>query len=839
MSKKHKSIIFFILFLFSTILYAQIDKEKKPLSEILTILQNKYNFQFTYADDAIKGIFIEEPSANLTFKEVLTYLRKKTGLILKVLENNFVAIQPRNESLSVCGYIIDYETKLPVENVNIIANNSYTTSDAFGYFKCNIEQENENITIHRLGYYSIVKPFSYFKENDCTNIYILPQIETLSEVVIPNFLTKGIDKIAHGAFTINFSNFGILPGLIETDVLQTVQALPGIQSVNETVSNINIRGGTHDQNLLLWDGIKMYQSGHFFGLISIFNPSITTDVSVIKNGTSVDLSDGVSGTIAMKTASNIKNSFSGSIGANLINVDAFLDVPISEKSSVQISARNALSNMVETPTYTEYFNRILSNTEVIHPTTKVENTNIKFEFYDTSLRWLYAISEKDQLRLNFLNVYNELEFDEIAKVNNVQQSKKSNLEQNSISGGIFYQRKWNSKFVSTLQIYETDYTLKAINSDILNQQRLLQENIVSETSLKLNTWYKYNTNISFLNGYQVTETGVSNLTDVDNPVFKEFIREVIREHALYSQINYQSTSNKTSVRAGIRYNYVEKFKKHIIEPRLSLHHKFLDNFSLDISGELKHQNTSQIINFQNDFLGIEKRRWVLSDNDKIPILISQQASIGLNYSHQGWLISAEGYLKEVDGITSQSQGFLNQYISKKENGSYRVKGIELLINKRFRKISTWLSYTYANNEYTFKNFEEINFANNLDIKHSFTLGSSFSTKKIKISAGMNWHSGIPSTNLVNGNEIVNNTLQYESANSSRVKEYFRLDVSAIYKFSFSEKVNAILGASLWNSTSRKNLLNDYYRLDIDNHPLEIKQTSLGLTPNFTFRVEFR
>ena len=97
----------------------------------------------------------------------------------------------------------------------------------------------------------------------------------MPEVIISNYLTSGILKDNTGATIIKPKSFGILPGLIEPDVLQTIQALPGILSVDETISNINVRGGTNDQNLLLWDGIKMYQSGHFFGLISAFNPYFT------------------------------------------------------------------------------------------------------------------------------------------------------------------------------------------------------------------------------------------------------------------------------------------------------------------------------------------------------------------------------------------------------------------------------------------------------------------------------------------------------------------------------------------------------------------------------------
>ncbi|MCF6347533.1 MAG: TonB-dependent receptor [Flavobacteriaceae bacterium] len=834
MSKKYRSITLFVFCIFSSVLYSQIEKEKKPLTEILILLQEKYNHQFTYADDTIKDIYIKSPSENLTFKEILNYLKRETKLIFQILENNFVAISTQNTSFSICGYIIDYETRQPLETVTIIGKDNYTISDSFGYFKLKVSHGDENIIIRHLGHYPKFKPTYSFDQNNCINIFLLPQIETLSEIILTNFITKGIDKVADGTYTINFSNFGILPGLIETDVLQTVQALPGIQSVNETVSDINIRGGTNDQNLLLWDGIKMYQSGHFFGLISIFNPLITTDVSVIKNGTNVDFTDGVSGTIAMKTDTKINNEFIGSIGANFINVDGFVDVPLGENSSIQLSARKAISDIIETPTYDEYFDRIVQDTDVKN----IFNSDIKFDFHDTSLRWLYNITDKDQIRLNFLSVNNELIFNETATIDQNEESKESRLIQNSIVGGLFYKRNWTDKFATIVQASETRYELEATNADILQQQRLFQENKVSETSIKLNTWYKQNDQLSFLNGYQFTETGITNLTDVDNPIFREFVREVIREHAVYSQINYISTSKRATIKAGIRYNYIEKFKKHIVEPRFNLNYKLLDHFSVEVLGELKHQNTSQIINFQNDFLGIEKRRWLLSNNEDIPIIRSKQASVGFNYSNKGWLISAEGYFKEIDGITSQSQGFLNQYTFEKANGSYIVKGMDFLINKRFNRLSTWLSYSYADNEYTFNDFQEINFPNNLDITHTITFGSSFSIRNFKVSAGFNWHSGKPTTNLVIGNEIVDNTVNYDVANSSRLREYLRVDASATYKFNITAKVRAQAGISIWNGLNQENIINNYYTIDANNTTKENSNKALDFTPNMSFRVVF-
>jgi hypothetical protein len=58
--------------------------------------------------------------------------------------------------------------------------------------------------------------------------------------------------------------------------------LYGVESTNESIANINVRGGTNDQNLMLWDNIKMYHSGHFFGLISAYNPNVTNKITVSK-----------------------------------------------------------------------------------------------------------------------------------------------------------------------------------------------------------------------------------------------------------------------------------------------------------------------------------------------------------------------------------------------------------------------------------------------------------------------------------------------------------------------------------------------------------------------------
>ncbi|WP_310991194.1 TonB-dependent receptor domain-containing protein [Aequorivita marina] len=187
---------------------------------------------------------------------------------------------------------------------------------------------------------------------------------------------------------------------------------------------------------------------------------------------------------------------------------------------------------------------------------------------------------------------------------------------------------------------------------------------------------------------------------------------------------------------------------------------------------LKHQNTSQIVNFQNDFLDVEKRRWQLTDNDSIPVLKSKQASLGVQYFKKGWLVDATGYYKEIDGITSQSQSFTTKYEFTKTTGSYNVKGLDFLLRKQVKSLSSWLSYSYKVYTYTFNNLEYLQFLSNFDNTHSFTLGSTYSNNVLNISAGLNYRTGKPTSIPLQRNEIIDEEVNFDVSNQYKSPRFF-------------------------------------------------------------------
>lgn len=814
------------------------DNEKQSLQKILKVLELRHDITFTYVDDNIEGIFITLPSEKFNLTEALHYLQQNTGLLFQQLNERYVTInKAKAGSQDICGIITYSDTGETVAGASIQAGKKFSISNENGYFHLKDVSE-DSIHIRFIGYKTIDIPVNEFPGEPCKKISLQPQFTTLQEIFVSDFITGGIDKKVDGSFVINAETLGMLPGLTEPDVLQTIQTLPGIQSINETISDINVRGGTNDQNLILWDGIRMYHSGHFFGLISAYNPYLTERVTLIKNGSSSALGDGVSSTIDIRTDDQLTENFSAGAGINMINGDVFVKIPLSEKASLQVSTRRSVADVMQTPAYKQYFRRAFRDTDVtnsIHVDTLIERRE-KFYFYDTSLKLLYNITGKDKLRLSFLNVFNDIEYQENALINNIIESRTSGLEQHNLGSGISYSRLWNEKIRTSAQLYISSYSLGAINFDLKNDQRLIQENKVLDTGLKVDTRVSLTNNIDLFSGYQFFEVGVTNLEDINNPPFRRLIKKVVRSHAAFSEGNF--TFNHTNMSLGVRGNYFPNFGKLIIEPRFSINQNFLEYFFFEILGEMKHQSITQIIDLQSDFLGVEKRRWVLSNDDDIPIIRSKQVSAGIYYKKNNLLISVEGYYKLVTGIITSSQGFQNQFQFIRSNGNYETIGVDFLMSKKFDQFRTWFSYSNAESVLEFNQLIPSFFPNNLDIRHRATFGCSYQTNNLELSTGLNWHSGKPFTEPVKMNEIVNNKINYNVPNSSRLDDYLRIDISAKYRFRISNRVKGQVGASIWNILNRQNILNRYFNINDNNQLKSVQQFSLGITPNVNFRINF-
>jgi len=843
--KRNKPLIlciaFFIIFYGSVI--AQKPQQQESLQSVLHVLEKRLDVVFTYLDETIEGCFIKLPAENLNLSEILCVLNDKTGLEFKRLNQRYIAIsKPQTVPIQICGLIRDKETNKAIEGAIIYSGNNYILSDDSGQFKFSKDLiEDSGLIVRHIGYESIGIAKDNLKIGSDNNLYLIPETTILQEVIVKNYIAKGINKNANGSVQLDVQNMEVLPGLTEPDILHTLQVLPGIQSINETVSEINIRGGTNDQNLILWDGVKVYQAGHFFGLISAFNSYLVSKATVTKNGTSAAKGDGVSGTIDLQLKDRLTKRVKVSTGLNLLNSDVIIEAPISKSSSIQLSARRSISNIIETPTYKQYFDRAFNYTEVtghLNHKDKVVDSNQDFNFYDLNFKILYDISEKDKLEVGFLKIHNSINYEESEIIDNIIETKTSGLEQSSLVSNLNYSRLWNNRLKTSVSGYISYYNLDAVNFNISKAQRLNQKNEVKDVGLKLNSRYTLSPNAVILNGYQFSEIGIRNLEDISIPNYRKEVKNILRTHALYTEGNFSSNSHNINLRLGLRANYYQDFDRLILEPRLAFNLKFLDHFSFEILAETKSQNTAQITDFQTDFLGVEKRRWVLSDNKDIPIITSKQLSLGLHYQKNDLLMAIEAYSKRVEGIISSSQGFHNEFKFIRTVGAYDTYGIDLLINKRLKNLNLWLNYSLAENNYRFEKFTPSYFPSNLDVLHTLTLGGSYKIRNLELSAGYNYRSGKPYTTPVNENPIFQNKINYQKVNSDYLEPYVRLDVSMKYQFSITSKIHGLIGFSLWNALNKKNVINTYYILNETNELEQIEQEALRMTPNVNFRMNF-
>ncbi len=814
--------------------------ESRFVSLILAETEKIYSVSFSYADSVISPLVCPAPDYNQSLDSTLQFISLHTNLKFEKIDARFIAVKMGETSatqlIRICGTLSDQVSGEVIPFATIRIDDIYVTSDDMGDFEVSSVPAGSTVEIRSIGY--VTARLAAADLTSCGAVRMVPSVTTLDEIVIREYLTAGIDLTSGGIYQVSAQQLGMLPGLIEPDVLQSIQTLPGIQSVQELVSDINIRGGTNDQNLVLWDHIRMYQTGHFFGLITAFNPYMTDKVNLIQNGTPAWYSDGVSGTLDIRTENDIAEKFTGGAGINMISGDLYGHIPvIPEKLSILFSARRSIADLVRTPTYRSYFNRAFQNSDIASNSDSSALTKQEdFIFNDVSVKILANPDKKTPVRINFMRVANEISYEESALVGTEVETRNSGLNQESIAAGADVSRIISPSLTARARLYYSSYSLGATNNDVFNNQRLIQENEVLDAGIKFDVRYSINKNLQLEVGYHFTEVGVSNLEDLNNPEFRRFIRRVLRTHSGYAEFTYQSDSRSTWFRAGSRINYLDKFDRWIAEPRFSFRQRVFNDLFLEIAGERKTQTLAQVIDFQTDFLGVEKRRWILANDGDIPVIIGDQLSGGLQFKDDHFIIRAAAYFKVVDGVTTASQGFQNEFQFDRISGSYEVRGIDALLNYRQNNWNSWVTYTLAKNTFSSDSLSPSSFPNTLDIRHTVTSGLSYETASVKLAAGVNWHSGKPYSKplaIGPGRQII-----FEEVNNSRLDFYLRLDASAAYKFRLGNRLNAEAGISFWNILDRNNTANIFYRVGDNDEIEEIRQEALGFTPNVMFRIYF-
>lgn len=829
------------LFFFATG-YGQAEKKPVPLKDLLSAIEKQHRVKFNYLDEDVAPQTLIAPEGRIPLNAKLTYITNRTKLSFKQSGIYIVlyAARVKEGYERQCAYITD-ENGNPVADAIIQYNTTKLNTGKDGYFE--FPPDVTTLFIEHIAY----QPMQWNKTNtygDCAEIRLTLNVNQLQEVVTERFLATGIAKAKDGSYNIKPAKFGILPGLTEADVLQAMQQLPGINSVDETVSNINVRGGTHDQNLFTWNGIRLFQTGHFFGLISALNPNLAHDIKISKNGTSAFYGESVSSAVDISSHPTDIGSTRGSIGANMIGVDAYTRIKTSENANLELSARRSFTDVLAFPTYTEYSKRIFQNTVVsdIDTGDRLYNQSDKeFYFYDFTAQYHRKIGIKHHLYIDAIGIYNKLNFIQSTYMPYGVAIRSSDLKQQTLGSTVSWHTRWNSKHATEAGIYISEYYVNGLNSSFENSQPLLQRNKITHGGLNLNHTYRLNEKLSLKGGYQYNSIDITN-TDQQTLQTTISASEALNTHALITEGEYKPLESPLYIKAGLRVNYIEQFKRAYIEPRAHVGYKIAPGWQLDVQAERKSQTATQVVAFQEDFLGIENRRWVLANNGSIPVQRSSQASVGVTLKRNGWLVTLDNFYKKVNGITSLSQAFNNQFESVSATGSYEVYGSEFLVQKQFRHFYVWLSYAYNHNNYHFNSFTPSTFNSNFELPYTINNAVTYEYDHLKIALGSKFFSGRPYTRPLTTIPIEENgqpQIAYDYPNGRRISSYLQVNFSAGYSVALSKRINLQAGVSVLNVLNRRNIINRFYRVNDTGEGIEVVNTyGLYRTPNAMVKVSF-
>jgi len=705
------------------------------LYSILESFEEIHKLNFSFDVDAIKKIDIDIDSKNLSISKLLQLVKNQTSYqIIKDGEKDFLITKKAVEYKEICGYVIDSFSKLELSRADITVNGEVKTiSSNDGFFEIRAGV-NDSIFISYLGYKTTTKKVSDFKKNNCDTIALTYEILELNPVVIRDYLTTGIHKNADGSATISTKKLKILPGLIEPDVLNSMHLLPGISSPTEDGAALYIRGGTPSQNLVLFDGIKMYQTGHFFDQISAFNPYIVGETNVYRGGTSVRYGDRISGVVDIRTDNYLLDSLTIGGGINLTHADVFIKSPISKKIGFLAAMRRSTSDIYDNITTNNLNEKVFQNTRGSNSPTTNNRDNGSMDdtfFNDINFKFLWEINRKSTLKFSSIFAENRL--------NNFRQPLSNSIANtfNSIEDlfkirnfgtGIQWKKIGDSKTIQNANVYASYFDKRYNLTDINGIETFgsAKNNTVSDFGAEYSIDIPISTNKTWNFGYQLVRN-----------------KTTLRERESYEELGFPDSFEFEINFNGEEISHTFQF---YTEPRIFSSAEIFKNFRVTTSLELKNQQLSRYAGSYpslspiNPSLAISEEDWVLSnsvvsfdDNDPIddgvtiPVVKSKQFTLGTLYSYGGWHFDIEGYYKKISNISLlyDVPFFIAEYLNngiiidqpRYPTGEEDRIGLDFLAKKTFRNYRFWLGYTLSKTSINFPNIQDNSFPNKFDQRH--------------------------------------------------------------------------------------------------------------------------
>ena len=801
------------------------EKSKKTIAIYEDTTADKNNNIFVQN----KLIYIGKPTASSSGNAVLT------GVVKNILNNE------------------------PIVGATVTSGKTSVITDYLGQYSITLLKGRHLITVGFSGMRDALRQLIIYSSGSL-NIEMQEAVTTLKSVVVSsNTKSTGVKAPKMGVERVTIKQMKIQPVVFgEADVLRTVLTLPGVTSVGEASTGFNVRGGSADQNLILFNDATVFNPSHLFGFFSAFNPNVVKAAELYKSSIPEKFGGRIASVLDVSVQEGNKKKFGGAGGIGPLTSHLMFEGPIvKEKSSFIVGYRTTYSDWVLKNLKDDGFK------------------NSKASFYDLSLHIAHQINKK-----NFFYVTGYLSADRF-KLDKDTLYKYVN---NNIN--VKWKHIYNNNFFSTFTAgydnygYNIESTLKPLNAYALQfsiSQYYIKADFTKTYGKKHRVNFGLNSNLYTVKPGNFNAVGTQSLVVPVNVQQEKGI-----ETALYFGDNIE-VNEKLAIEAGIRLNTftalgastvinyapgLERNDANVLdtsfykngqaiktyfgpEIRLSARYTLNESSSVKFAFNTLRQNIHML---SNTTAISPTDIWKLSDAHIKP-QIGKQLSFGYykTLEKSGVELSAEVYYKWLNNYLDYKSGatlLLNEHIETEVlNSEGKAYGIELLAKKTTGKLTGWISYTFSRtllrtkDELTNRPINKGEFyPANFDKPHSTNIIANYKfSHRFNVSFTGVYSTGRPITlpiavfNYAGGNRVY-----YSDRNQFRIPDFFRTDIS--FNIEGNHKVKKLAHSSwsigVYNLTARKNPYSVYFTTE--NNQVKGYQLSIfgSAIPFITYNFKF-
>lgn len=793
-------------------------------------------------------------------------LSTKSNINLTATEDKINLIGETDQSgksrFKLIGFIKSEENGNPLAGVTILVSKLKvgSTTDTDGAYALDLPAGEHELSISAIDA-EPTKRLIKVNGDGRFDISLKGKSLSLEQVTINEKKSTNVTGTQMGVEKLDIKTIQQVPTVFgEVDVLRVVLTLPGVKSVGESNAGFNVRGGSTDQNLILFDDATIYNPTHFFGFFSAFSPDIIKDVKLFKNSIPAKYGGRLSSVLELNVREGDKKEFKGTAGLGLLTSRINLEGPIiKDKTSFILGGRTTYSNWIT--------NLLPKNSGY---------RDAKVSFYDLNLSIAHQQNDKNSF---YATAYTSNDQSNLGTDTTFQYANR-NLS-------VRWKHIFNEKLYSNISAGRDEYLYDNF-SEYQEETDYRLKFSINQTRFKTNFNYAPNNKLNIEFGtntiYYSNKPGALTPYNQQSLVIPDILpAEQGIENAIFAEQSYQLTPAIT-LNTGLRYSiytmlgpanqavYADGLSKSdanindIVDygsgkaiktyhgPEYRLGANFLINESLSIKAGYNTQR--QYIHMLSNTTSMSPTDvWKLSDLNIAPQR-GQQLSLGIykNLKENSIETSVEGYYKKIDDFLDYKSGavlLLNHKIEQDVLPTQgKAYGIEFLVKKPTGKLNGWLSYTYSRTMLKTEDKEGINSINegnyypaNYDKPHDVTMIGNYQlSKRFSISLNVTYSTGRPIT-LPVGKYFYNGgqRLLYSERNQYRIPDYFRSDISL--NILGNHKVKQLTHNSwtigVYNLTNRRNTFSTFFVSEnrvINGYQLSIFGTAV---PFINYNIRFK